>query len=297
LRLRARLTGDLQGGVGPPAPEEERREGEASGVDTPEARTDAVALGPDAIPALIRHVPDGRPKHAVFLIHGMRGSAPWLAGRLPLDECPGLLRVYVALPWLRDPGREALREVGRDDPVRKIFAAVVADGVRELSTVVDAVLARGDVAGDAYGLYGFSIGGLVALLGALADPRAAAVAVTGTVPNLDYLRDMLKGYDWTQPGLATVTEPLDALRRAADFFPRALLVQHGTADNEADPRHMRAFVDAVRPTYAAQPQRLRYALYEGIKHDLVEADTDIGRANLPRLRGEIGAWLTAHLGR
>ena len=253
-----------------------------------EARTDAVALGPDAIPALIRHVPDGRRKHAVFLIHGMRGSAPWLLGRLALNECPSLLRVYVALPWLRDPGREAMAERSREDPVRQFFAPVVADGVRELATVVDGVLARDDVGGEAYGLYGFSIGGLVALLGSLADPRAAVVAVTGTVPSFEYLRERYTVAD-------EVAGPLDALRRAAEFQPRALMVQHGTADTEAHPRFMAAFADAVRPTYAAQPDKFRYELYRGVRHDLAEADTDEGRAELARLRGDVGRWFTGHL--
>jgi hypothetical protein len=102
-----------------------------------QARTDSVSLGPAGIPTLIRHVPDGRAKRAVFFVHGMRGSAPWLAGRLALDQCPQLLRVYVALPWLRDPGREALRALGRDDPVRRVYAAVVRDGVRELGAVTE----------------------------------------------------------------------------------------------------------------------------------------------------------------
>lgn len=260
-----------------------------------ETRTDAASLGPDAIPVLIRHVPDGRPKRAVLMVHGMRGSAPWLAGRLPLDECPQLLRVYVALPWLRDPGREKLREMGRDDPVRRIFAPVVRDGVRELGAVADAVLARGDVIGDGFGLYGFSIGGLVALLGALADPRATAVAVTGTVPNFGYLRAMLPAYDWAQPGLAGELAPLDALPRAGELAPRALLVQHGTADTDADPKYMRAFAEAARPSYAGQPERFRYQLYEGVKHDLAEADTEAGRAELERLRRDVAAWFAAHL--
>ncbi len=260
------------------------------------ARTDTVSIGPSGIPALVRHEAGGRPKRAVFLVHGMRGSAPWLAGRLPLDDCPELLRVYIALPWLRDPGREALREMGRDDPVRRVFAPVVRDGVRELAEVVDAVLARGDVVGDRCGLYGFSIGGLVALLGALADARAAAVAVTGTVPNFGYLREMLRQYDWTQPGLDEELASLDALRRVGEFAPRALLVQHGTADADADPKFMRAFAEAVRPSYAGEPDRFRYELYEGVKHDLAEADTEQGRAELSRLRRDVAAWFSRQLG-
>lgn len=260
------------------------------------ARIDAVGLGERGIPALIRHVPDGSLKRAVFLVHGMRGSAPWLAARLPLDDCPDLVRVYVALPWLREPGRDKLRQIGRADPVRRIYAAVVADGVRELGEAIAAVLGRPDVRADALGLYGFSIGGLVALLGALREPRAAAVVVTATVPNLDYLRDVLPDYDWSQPGLSAVTEPLDALRRAADFFPRALLVQHGTADTLAHPRHMRSFAQAVRPSYGERPEQFRCTLYDGVKHDLREADSPTGLRELARLRGDVSGWFQRYLG-
>jgi hypothetical protein len=136
----------------------------------------------------------------------------------------------------------------------------------------------------------------VALLGALGDRRAAAVAVTGTVPNLDYLRPLLTNYDWAQPGLAELAAGLDALRRVAEFYPRALLVQHGTADAEADPRYMRAFAEAARPSYAARPERFRYELYEGVRHDLEDADTERGRAELSRLRRDIAGWFTRHLG-
>ena len=52
------------------------------------------------------------------------------------------------------------------------------------------------------------------------------------------------------------------------MFPTAVLLVNGAEDKVVDPKTAKAFMDAARPYYRSDPERLRLVLYEGFGHNL-----------------------------
>src|SRR5207247_2111921 len=60
----------------------------------------------------------------------------------------------------------------------------------------------------------------------------------------------------------------DPIRYVSNMYPCAVLMVSGGADKVVDPATARAFVEAARPFYKDDPERLRLVVYDGFGHNL-----------------------------
>jgi pimeloyl-ACP methyl ester carboxylesterase len=157
----------------------------------------------------------------VIVIHGMSTSPETLRAGWP-EADDGLERVYWRLPILRD-GRRAVLKRRERDLARALFVPLVDEGREALGHLVRALGAR------PIGLFGFSIGGLLALWGAI--DHAAVVA--GGVPSLDYLKAYFPDYDWGSTDVAQALGRLDVGRELERLHVKATRILHGRADAQA----------------------------------------------------------------
>lgn len=140
--------------------------------------------------------------------------------------------------------------------------------------VVDYLIARGDVNPDKIGWLGSSSTGIPGLAVATRGPRlAAVVAFVSTGAYRKWLETWHTNGLWRGQGdaLWPETEELlkyDPILHAEKLYPTAVLMVSGGNDKVVDPATARAFVDAARPFYANDPERLRLVIYDGFGHNL-----------------------------
>ncbi len=232
------------------------------------------------VPAILR-VPQAVTKPPIILWHGLGppASEDDLMAALPLDEVPAV-KVYLGLPLLgaRAPaaGAPTLAQRQAEDYALRVFEPVVVGAARELPGVLDALRKRQCPGSSGkIGLFGFSAGG-AAVLVALADPHLpVGAAVTINAPaGLDSAIDALeratsRPYNWSEAArqLAKSTDPVSHAREIATGRPpRALLLLHGENDSVISSADSVSLERALRPLYAAYPERLRLLVAPGISH-------------------------------
>jgi hypothetical protein len=76
------------------------------------------------------------------------------------------------------------------------------------------------------------------------------------------------------PETEALLREYDPILHATNLYPSAVLMVSGGDDKVVDPKTARAFVDAARPAYKSDPDRLRFVVYEGFGHNL---PTDVVR--------------------
>ncbi|MGE5560980.1 MAG: alpha/beta fold hydrolase [Chloroflexota bacterium] len=177
---------------------------------------------------------------------GYRVVMPDLAGhgeRGPLEyDAPGVLQAHFWPIVIRsaDEAGELLTDLQRDVGIAPQRTAVA--GISMGGFIASAVLAEHP-----------ALAGLININGALAWA---------------YAEQVFRGEDGA--GLATdamlqVLAERDPLRRSAAFFPRPVLMLHGTADRTIDVAIERYARDRLAPVYAAEPDRLE--LFEDPRSD------------------------------
>ena len=146
------------------------------------------------------------------------------------------------------------------------FWAIVAETAAEVPALIDWAVATLGVA-PAVGIGGISMGGNIAIAAAAHDRRIVAVA-TG-----------LAEADWLRPGstiplsapnayIQSCYERFDPLANLARYrHCPALLLQCGADDQLIPSGGARRFVQALGPTYADCPERLRIEIEEGVAHE------------------------------
>lgn len=154
-------------------------------------------------------------------------------------------------------------------PFLEAFAETIRGTVEDIAAAATYFGAR------SYGVIGHSMGGFIALQTALADPRVSCVvsiagALVLTPP----------------PGAAYPPEAAEAMRRgdlverAPGFWPRPVLLLHGTDDETVPLVGSIRFREALTPFYAAKPERMRLVEYPGAGHELT-----------PEMATEAVAWM------
>jgi len=130
------------------------------------------------------------------------------------------------------------------------FLRVIDETAAEIPAIIDDLLARGWARADGVGVAGRSMGGCVSYASVLADYRVrAVVSVVGTP-------------EWTLPRAHSPHHHPDR------FFPAAVLSQAAEFDEHCPPGPIRAFHAALDPYYAAEPDRVAYVEYPGVRHAL-----------------------------
>jgi fermentation-respiration switch protein FrsA (DUF1100 family) len=214
---------------------------------------DGVMLSGWYVPARKTGQDGNRPPGAVILCHGMMANRaevlPWAA---PLWE-----RGYALLMF----DFRALGESGGD------LCTAGYSEPQDLRGAVDYLASRPDMADVPIGVFGFSMGGVAAILAAADDPRIQAVATHGAFATLDRaLAQRCRHHFWLfGPVVAWATRtvsqkarwftmspsavaPINAISR---LTPRPLLLLHGGRDPIVHPADARDLHDA-----AAHPKHL-----------------------------------------
>ena len=228
----------------------------------------------------------------VIVIHGMSTTPEQLVeGWPPVSD--GLGRVYWRLPVLRE-GRDAVRARREDDLFRALFWPVVAEGRAELRRLV------GQFAGRPVGLFGFSIGGFLSLLGAADDRRVGAAVAVGGVADLEYLLTYAPDYpDWQAPDVVACRREASLSQAPERLLAVPTLILHGEADDVAQWRWMEP---VARRLAEADADRHPVRTFPHIRHRLVPEAGEAGEAReeaaeLATLRTLAADFLRVHLGR
>ena len=191
----------------------------------------------------------------VIVIHGMSTTPEILEeGWPPVDD--GLGRIYWHLPVLRE-GREASRLRREHDPFRDLFWPVVAEGRAELRRLM------GHLGTRPVGLFGFSIGGFLRLLGAADQRRVRAAVSVGGVPNLEYLLESYPDYEWGAPDVVASRNEVnlqDAPDRLVDV---PTLILHGAEDDVAEWRWLRPLAEKLSEE---RPESHPYEILPHLRH-------------------------------
>ncbi len=197
---------------------------------------------------------------------------PWSTGLV--DEGYMLVAFSVAYPPDPDPARR---------PEWLFFDQRFANGYvlggqrapQDARRVIDYLVKRGDVAGDKIGWLGSSSTGIPGLAVATQGPRlAAVVAFVSTGAYRQWLESWRTNGLWrgTTKELWPETDKLlgriDPILHVSRMYPTAVLMVSGGDDKVVDPKTARTFVDAARPYYRADPERLRLVIYDGFGHNL-----------------------------
>lgn len=226
---------------------------------------------------------------AVIVIHGMSTTAAMMRTGWPDDAKDRLRRIYWQLPVLRGGRDEVLRR-RQSDLFRDLFWPVVREARAELGLLVQAVHER---TRQPVGLFGFSIGGLISLWGAVDNPPVRAAVAVGGVPHLDYLLHFYPEYDWTQPDVLTHRASVDLTTQPDVLRDKATLILHGLADDQAQWTWMQSFAQTLA---AVRPDAHEYETFAHVQHRL-QGQTPEEEAELVALRTRASRFLEERLAR
>jgi len=146
--------------------------------------------------------------------------------------------------------------------------------------VIDYLIQRGDVHAQKIGWVGSSTTGILGLAAATREPRLAAiVAFVSTGAYRQWIDSWHYNKLWKgkTKEIWPETEKLlkyDPILHVNKLFPTAVLMVSGSDDKIVDPRTARSFVNAAKPFYKSDPNRLRLVIYENVGHNL---PTDVVR--------------------
>lgn len=160
------------------------------------------------------------------------------------------------------------------------FAHSYAEGghraVEDSARIIDYLVSRGDVDRAKIGWLGSSSTGIPGLSVVTQGPRLAAIVAfvsTGayrqwfdTWHTNKLWRDQSSSELW--PETKALLDKYDPIKHVDAMYPTAVLMVNGGQDLVVDPKTAKAFVDAARPYYAADPELIRLVIYDGFGHNL-----------------------------
>lgn len=264
------------------------------------------------VPLLLRP-PANRDRHTplVLLWHGF-GSPNCeadVAEALPLEHVEAW-KAYLGLPLFgqRSVGVEDLMRRQMEDYVLQLLLPVVEQAVQELPKVVKGLRSHCDLASNSpLGLFGFSAGGLAALL-TLAESHLPiqAVVLAGVTKDLSaavatYERftqssyEMLKEqyprlkpeYEWSEESEVVRTR-LDFVAHSKGIAQRdplpAILFVHGAQDEAFNLDDVETLHDALKTQYQQinHPEKLSMMVFQHLRHAI-----DLASNSLPEQQADI----------
>lgn len=147
--------------------------------------------------------------------------------------------------------------------------------IADTKPVIAYLAGRGDVDPRQVGWLGSSSTGIPGLAVATQGPRlAAVVAFVSTGAYRQWFDTWQPNGLWQGqtsplwPETDALLKEYDPILHATNLFPTAVLMVSGCQDKVVDPQTARAFVEAARPSYRTDPDRLRLVVYEGFGHNL-----------------------------
>ena len=217
--------------------------------------------------------------------HARRHPVILTLGSLKADELPdwstnllqeGFMVVAFAVEYPPDPNPARRPEWLHFDA--RFAHSYVLGGVRtpnDASRVIDYLVSRPDVDAQRIGWLGSSTTGIFGLAAVTRERRIKAiVAFVATGAYENWLSTWKPNGLWQGdkaelwPETLALLPEADPIRRATNLFPCATLIVNGGADKVVDIASARAFVEAARPAYRNDPDRLRLVVYDGMGHNL-----------------------------
>jgi predicted esterase len=284
------------------------------------------------VPVLVR--PPANPSLSAGLIvlwhgAGIPGSEENLAETLPLEEVQAW-KAYLGLPLFgkRLPvgGTDEIMQRQLEDYVLRALLPTIEPAMQELPNVVRALQSRFSINDkEGIGLFGFSVGGLAALLTLLESSLPIQVAVLAgvtkdlTVAVDNYERHVQNAYltlkeqypwveeryRWTEES-EVAKQRLDFVSRASEITQRqpmpAVLFVHGSQDEIFPVSKVEELYATLAPYYEQtnQVKRLSIQIFENLKHniDLVAAKNSPDmQQDIAELQRFVTAWFRQHLTR
>jgi pimeloyl-ACP methyl ester carboxylesterase len=272
------------------------------------------------------------PAPLIILWHGfgIPNSEEMLAKILPLEAVQAW-KAYLGLPLfgkrLPESGFDEIMRRQVEDYVLQLLLPVIEQAMQELPTVIQALQAQfGINHQQGIGLFGFSAGGLAALLTLVESSLPiTTVVLAGVTKDLVSAVDtferatrqyypMLKEqfpwmeerhtqYHWTEASEA-VKQRLDFVTRASDIAQRhpipAILLVHAAQDEAYAVGDAETLYAALAPYYdqANQTERLSIRIFEHLKHnlDLEAAKNSIGiQQDITELQLIVTRWFSQYL--
>jgi dienelactone hydrolase len=215
------------------------------------------------VPALLRYVESpevAARRGTVLFYHGFGGTKEKPEAYLSALAQAGFLAVSldaVGHGERRYPDFDVIFDDERWDAsfeeTEADFLRVIEETAAEVPAIIDDLGARGWVVADRVGVAGRSLGGCVSYASVLADSRVRAIVSVVGSP------------EWTLPRAHSPHHHPDR------FFPAAVLSQAAEFDEHCPPGPIRAFHAALEPFYSAEPDRIAYVEYRGVRHALTPA--------------------------
>ena len=282
------------------------------------------------VPVVVR--PPANPSFKAPLIvlwhgAGIPGSEEMLAETLPLEQVQAW-KAYLGLPLfgkrLPAGGTDEITRRQLEDYVLRALLPTIEQAMQELPDVVRALQARFSIdEREGIGLFGFSIGGLTALLTLVESSLPIKTAVlAGVTKNLasvvnNYERIVQAAYPtlkeqfpWLEERYRWSAES-DVAKQRLDFVARAskiqerkptpaLLFVHGLQDEIFAASDVEELFAALLPYYEQtnQVKRLSMQTFKHLKHDLdLEAakNSPDMQQNLAELQQIVVTWFSQHL--
>lgn len=218
------------------------------------------------VPALVFRPEGPQRAPAVLFYHGLRASKEGQRKEGRSLAQAGFAAVVVDAPHhgaRRSDRLEQLRGA-EGDAADLIFFKMVREAVDEVPGLVSLLLAEGH---PSVAIAGISMGGYIALAGAVDEPRLVAVV------------SILGSPDWTPdsgvvaPELAEIVAA-DPMHRRERLVPRPLLLLNAGRDTHVRPEGARALAAALRPRYAGTPGRLEHREWPESDHFMRAPDWD-----------------------
>ncbi|HEY9669535.1 MAG TPA: prolyl oligopeptidase family serine peptidase [Coleofasciculaceae cyanobacterium] len=280
-----------------------------------------VVVRPPANPSL--------PAPLIVLWHGagIPGSEENLAETLPLEEVQAW-KAYLGLPLfgkrLPAGGTDEIMQRQLEDYVLRALLPTIELAMQELPNVVRALQARFSINDqEEIGLFGWSVGGLTALLTLVESSLPIKVAVLAGVTKdltvaVDNYERIVQGaystlkekypwvekhYRWTEESKAA-KQRLDFVSRASEITQRqpmpAILFVHGSQDEVFPVSKVKELYATLAPYYERtnQVKRLSIQTFASLKHNI---DLEAAK-NCPEMQQDIAefqhivaAWFSQHL--
>lgn len=235
---------------------------------------EAIAVGPDSIPALIVCPEVEEPRPAALVQHGYGASK---ADLLPLGQ---FLASYGFVALLPDAWGHGDRFPTSGPNWMTGFSAdfiieVLRHTVDDMGAALTVLLERPDVRRGGALLAGFSLGAIAALIVGTEDTRAAGIYSISGSPVPDLVHMIPTGMPGPSPDAERWALAHDSAENLAALAPKPLLLQHGRHDDMVPVSGSQRLYVTAQPLYSAHPDRLALMLYDH-RHDVTEAEVNEG---------------------
>lgn len=210
---------------------------------------------------------------AILMLGSLKADDPPAWSTSLLDEGYMLAAFSVDYPPDPDPARRP-QWLFFDQRFAHSYVLGGYRAAQDARRVVDYLVSRGDVHPNKIGWLGSSSTGIPGLAVATQGPRlAAVVAFVSTGAYEQWLETWHTNGLWRGQtnDLWPETRKLlayDPIRHVERLYPTAVLMVSGGEDKVVDPKTARAFIQAARPYYEKDPERLRLVIYDNFAHNL-----------------------------